>query len=170
MIISRVSCLLVFFVAVLCLVSCAVPAAKKPRITLTLIATTDLNPDINGRPSPLAVTVYQLANISSFKKSDFMSLAENGKAILGMDLVAVNNLTIRPGQTLKLDCAVGDDEKAFAIVAGYRVIDDSGWQLIHEYPRAKKGFFSKFKGSDVPAYKIRIEKNKMKFDSLPKEH
>jgi type VI secretion system protein VasD len=161
---------IILFVSLLCLVSCTAPATKKNSLSLTLIASSDLNPDINGRASPLSLTIYQLKNSSSFKKSDYMSLAENGKSILGRDLIAINTLTIRPGQTLQIDYSIGEGEGAFGIVAGYRVIDSSGWQLVYDYPRIKTGFLPKLGGKFASSHKVLLEKNKIKLESVPKEH
>lgn len=156
--------------SLLVLVSCAAPAAKKNNVSLTLVASPNLNPDINGRASPLSLTFYQLKNSSSFKKSDYMSLVENSKSILGRDLVATNTLTIRPGQTLVFDYSVSEGERALGIVAGYRVIDSSGWQLVYEYPRVKKGFFPKLGGENTSSHKVSLEENKIKLEPLPKQH
>lgn len=161
---------MILFVSLFSLVSCIAPTAKTNGLSLRLTASSDLNPDINGRASPLALTIYQLKSASSFKKSDYMSLVENSKSILGRDLIAANTLTIRPGQTLELDYPISEGEAAFGIVAGYRVIDSSGWQLVYEYPLAKKGFLSKLGGKVVSSHKVLFEKNKIKLEPLPKEH
>ncbi|MGV8834544.1 type VI secretion system lipoprotein TssJ [Cellvibrio sp.] len=160
----------ILFISLLGLVSCIAPVAKKNSISLTLVASSDLNPDINGRASPLALTIYQLKSSSSFKKNDYMSLVEHSKSILGRDLIAVNTLTIRPGQTLDIDYPVSEAEGAFGIVAGYRVIDSSGWQLVYEYPRVKAGFLPKLGGKISSSYKILFEKNKIKLEPLSQEH
>lgn len=155
---------------VVVLISCSSTGKSKKMIALSLVAAADLNPDINGRPSPVAITFYQLTNSSSFRKSDYMSLVENNKVSLGRDLVAVNTLMLHPGQTLEVEYPVSKAEGAFGIVVGYRVIDASGWQLIYEYPREDSGFWSRFGGKVVSMHNIRVEKNKIQFDSSPKEH
>lgn len=161
---------IILFTTLLGLVSCIAPASKKNSISLTLIASPDLNPDINARPSPLALTIYQLKSASGFKKSDYRSLVENSRTILGRDLIAVNTLTIRPGQVLELDYPISEGEGAFGIVAGYRVVDSSGWQLVYEYPRASSGFLPKLGGKVVSSHKVLLGKNKITLEPLPKEH
>ena len=160
----------IFFALLLALVSCTSPAAKKNRISLMFVASSDLNPDINGRPSPLALTIYQMKNSSMFKKTDYVSLAENSKSLLEGDLIAVNTVIINPGQTLKLDYSIAEGEGAFGIVAGYRVIDSSIWQLAYDYPSTKTGVFSKLSGPLIYSHKVLLERNKMQFKSSPKEH
>lgn len=152
------------------LMSCANDGQPKKVITLELVAAENLNPDINGRPSPVAITVYQLANASGFRKGDYMSLTENGKQLLGRDLLAIHTVNLRPGQRLVLEYPVAKGESAFGVVVGYRVIDASGWQLIYEYPREDSDFWSRFGGKEVSAHSVRVEKNRIQFDSSPTEH
>ena len=161
---------IILFSFLLALVACTAPAAKKDKISLMLVASSDLNPDINGRPSPLALTIYQMKNSSTFKKTDYVSLAENSKSLLEGDLIAVNTVIINPGQTLKLNYSIAEGEGAFGIVAGYRVIDASTWQLAYDYPSNKEGFFSKLSGPLIYSHKVLLERNKMLFTSSPKEH
>lgn len=161
---------LLLMLMVFSILSCASSGQPKKVISLSLVASADLNPDINNRPSPVAVTIYQLTNASSFRKSDYMSLSENSKVSLGRDLIAINNLTLRPGQVLDLEYPVAKSERAFAIVVGYRVIEASGWQLVYEYPRKGSGFWTRFGGKEVSAHKVLLKKNRIQFGSLPQEN
>mgnify|MGYP002712244666 CR=1 FL=1 len=154
----------------LAVVSCASNGQSKKVIVLELIATEDLNPDINGRPSPVAITVYQLANISGFLKGDYMSLTENGRQLLGKDLLAIHTLNLHPGQRLALEYPVAERESAFGVVVGYRIIDASGWQLIYEFPREGSGFWSRFGGKEVSVHSLQVEKNRVQFGSSLAEH
>lgn len=161
------------FITLICLLilsSCTTSASKKNSLSLILVASSDLNPDVNGRASPLALTIYQLKNSSMFKKTDYVSLAENSSSLLAADLIAVNTVIINPGQTLKLDYSITEGEGAFGIIAGYRVVESSTWQLVYDYPSAKTGFFPKFSGSRIYSHKVLLERNKMQFKSSPKEH
>lgn len=162
--------IIIIFISILGVISCASPSPKKNSVSLILVASSDLNPDINGRPSPLALTIYQLASTSSFRKSDYMSLAEKSKSTLGKDLIAMNTVTIRPGQMIELEQSINVGECALGIVAGYRVIDTSGWQLVHEYPQKKTGFLSKFSQQESVSRKVLIEKNRIKLESFPKNN
>ncbi|WP_062064899.1 type VI secretion system lipoprotein TssJ [Cellvibrio sp. OA-2007] len=160
----------VLLTSLLVIVSCSSPTAKKNKISLTLVASSDLNPDINGRASPLALIIYQLKNSSSFKKADYVSLIENGKSILGQDLTEINFITVQPGQTIDLNYVIAEGEGAFGIVAGYRVIDSSTWQLVYDYPRSTEGFFSKFNGTVVYSHKVLLKRNSIHLEPLPTKH
>lgn len=161
------------FIALICLLtlsSCTSSVVKKNSLSLIFIASSDLNPDVNGRASPLALTIYQLKNSSMFKKADYVSLAENSNSLSAVDLIAVNTVIINPGQTLELNYSIAEGERAFGIVAGYRVIDSSTWQLAYDYPSTKAGFFSKLSGPLIYSHKVLLGRNKMQFKSSPKEH
>ena len=152
--------LIIFF-----LTSCVTSTDSKKTVLLTFIVAQDLNPDVNQRPSPVALTFYQLSNSSSFRKADYLSLAENSNAVLGRDLLVVNTLILQPGQTLTVNYPVSEHEAAFGLLAGYRVIDTSGWQLVYEYPRDKTGFWSSFNRNGIFDQKILVGKNRIQFDS-----
>ena len=50
-------------------------------------ASGDLNPNAEGRASPLVVRIYELKSFSIFKNADFMSLYEKDDQVLGRELV-----------------------------------------------------------------------------------
>tara|TARA_R100000656_G_scaffold84907_1_gene61981 strand:+ start:482 stop:1063 length:582 start_codon:yes stop_codon:yes gene_type:complete len=160
----------VFLISLLAIVSCSSTTAKKNKISLTLVASPDLNPDINGRASPLVLIIYQLKSSSAFKKADYVSLIENGKFVLSEDLTAINFITVRPGQTIELNYVIAEAEVAFGIVAGYRVTDSSTWQLVYDYPRSKEGFFSKLNGAVVYSHRVVLRRNSIHLEPLPAKH
>lgn len=152
------------------LLSCSNSAQKNNVVSIRLSAATDLNPNINGRPSPLAVTIYQLANTSLFYKTDYVSLVENSAESLGRDLIKIHTLMLHPGQTVAVEYSVAEEEKAFAIVAGYRGIDVSKWQLVYEHPMKPPKLFSRFGGNRIYSHIVMADKNRIEFESSSIEH
>ena len=55
---------------------------------LTIIASPDLNPDQDGRPSPIIIKVFALTDDRQFKREDFLSLYEDPTERLGSDLIS----------------------------------------------------------------------------------
>lgn len=147
----------------LALSSCINNPQPQKILKLHLHAENILNTDINGRPSPVAITVYQLVNTSDFRKADYMSLTENPTQTLGKNLVSIHRTSIHPGQKLILEYPITKDESAFGVVVGYRVINESLWQLIYEYPRNTDSFWSRFGGQDVSSHSIQLDKNNIQF-------
>ncbi|UFN56778.1 MULTISPECIES: type VI secretion system lipoprotein TssJ [Microbulbifer] len=56
-------------------------------VELTLSATTDVNPDSDGRSSPVVVRVFMLADDRQFSREEFLNLYENAESRLGRDLI-----------------------------------------------------------------------------------
>lgn len=50
-------------------------------------ATESINPDAAGQPRPVALRLYQLKNINTFKTAEFDPLWEDDAAILGDDML-----------------------------------------------------------------------------------
>src|SRR3990170_4768809 len=89
--------------ALLLVAGCAAKVAKPIPITGVLTAHAAVNPDITGRPSPVAVKVYQLRSAGSFESSDFFSLYNQAATVLGADLVSTTDITVRPGESKRFD-------------------------------------------------------------------
>lgn len=50
-------------------------------------AASDVNPNTEGRPSPVVIKLFKLADSRQFKQQDFLALYENAKERLGVDLL-----------------------------------------------------------------------------------
>lgn len=120
---------LIGLLLVLVLAACAAPAPKKEVLTLSLQATADVNPDLQGRPSPVVVHILELKSTEQFNSLDYMSLTDPSGSALGSDLVNRSQVVLSPGTThattLELDPAV----TSIGFVAGYRDIDNATWRL-----------------------------------------
>ena len=82
------------------------PYSTVTKLNLTLTASDQLNPDLNGRPSPIVVRLLELKHPVAFENADFFSLYEHAKQSLTPDLVASEELELRPGETLDLKLSV----------------------------------------------------------------
>lgn len=54
---------------------------------IDFFAASDVNPNTEGRPSPVVVKLFKLADSRQFKQQDFLALYENAKERLGVDLL-----------------------------------------------------------------------------------
>lgn len=124
--IARLLCLPLLFLPLL-----ACNNQPKPTIlTVQYDASTDLNPDIYGKPAPLVVAMYQLKSVADLEDRDFYSLDKNNGDVLGEALVAKDQVEIRPNQTLTLNEKLSPEANHIAFVASYRDIDNATWRLI----------------------------------------
>ena len=78
------------------------PYSHVTKLNLNLTASDQLNPDLNGRPSPIVVRLFELKHPVAFENADFFSLYEHAKESLAPDIVATEELELRPGETVVL--------------------------------------------------------------------
>lgn len=116
-------------VAVLLCACAASPPPKKPsvaRASITVAA--DVNPDARGRPSPVVIRLFELKSLGSFQNGDFFSLYERGKEVLGGDLVASEEMVLRPGEKKRFERPLQPDTRYLAAVAAFRDLDRALWR------------------------------------------
>lgn len=102
------------------------------RIEAKLAAAKDLNPDLDGQPSPLVVRLYALKSATAFNNASFFSLYDSEAAELGADLQNREELEVRPGQKLALERDFKDETRYLGVLAAYRDIDNASWRAVYE--------------------------------------
>ena len=121
--------LVIILLIVFALNSCSL-FHSEPHADVTLHSARYLNPDINGRPSPVVVMLYQLKNDYAFKQADSTALMANSARVLGADLIDKDTIEIRPNSTQdvteKLDMAA----KFLGIVVAYRNVTTESWHKV----------------------------------------
>jgi type VI secretion system protein VasD len=114
------------------LVACAPKEPPPPppptMVELTLSAADDVNPDVEGRASPVIVRYYQLAGTNAFEKADFFQLYDKEAALLGPDLLARDEVPLAPGATQKASFEGKAGIKFLGVVADYRDINQAEWR------------------------------------------
>ncbi len=106
--------------------------------TLTFDVSNKTNPDLNGRPSPVVVYVYELTSNTLFENQDFFSLYENAETVLGPDLVSKKEFTFSPGAVEKYEVSMSPDVEFVGVVAAFRDIENANWRKI--MPIDKTGY------------------------------
>lgn len=106
-----------------------VPAAPNPTILDLYFTTgTHLNPDIEGRASPLVIRFYQFKAVDKFNTSDFFALYDNDTVILGPDMVFRKELEIMPNSSRQMSLEINPDARYFAVFAAFRNLDTAQWK------------------------------------------
>jgi type VI secretion system protein VasD len=137
---------------------CAATESKLPvPYALDFEADHGINPDSNGRPSPVQITVYELKSPAAFQATDYFALQADPSKALGADLLEVQRLTLQPGtpETLRRPGHVG--AKALGIVAGYRDLDASQWRMLIDLPDSRSTNIYKFWQFSPGAARIKIQ-------------
>ena len=106
-------------------------------VELTIAAGPGINPEPDGRPSPVILRVYQLGSIGAFEKADFFQLYDKENAALGTDLIGRDQVVLEPGASKTLKFELKPMAKFVGIMAAFRNIDQSEWRADAEIPPNK---------------------------------
>ncbi|WP_339548054.1 type VI secretion system lipoprotein TssJ [Pseudomonas sp. RA_35y_Pfl2_P32] len=104
------------------------PYSHVTKLNLKLTASDQLNPDLNGRPSPIVVRLFELKHPVAFENADFFSLYERAKESLAPDMVATEELELRPGETVEFKLSVEEGSRYVGVLAAYRDLPDTQWR------------------------------------------
>ena len=117
-------------IAMLVLLSACGGAPKREPLDMQLAATADVNPDMQGRPSPIILHILELGSTEQFNRLDYMNLTQPSGAALGADLLGKTQLVLQPGDSKPIPMELNPMTTAIGLVAGYRDIDNAVWRKI----------------------------------------
>ncbi|PAU82136.1 type VI secretion system lipoprotein TssJ [Halovibrio salipaludis] len=106
-----------------------------------------VNPDSEDRASPVLVRLYELREPDAFRDAGFDALHEDPEAVLGDDLLGMEETMLRPGSDWYTERALADDTRYLGVTAAFRNIDDARWRLV----RPADGIFF------VPGIDLRVD-------------
>ena len=88
--------------------------------TLNISTSKDLNPDSDGRASPIVLKVFALSDDRQFKREDFLSLYEDPAERLGSDLIDTFELKeFSPEETREEVLKLTPETRFIGIMAAY---------------------------------------------------
>ena len=109
--------------------ACAADPVPKPEpIGIQITAAADVNPDMQGRPSPVILHIIELTSTEQFSRLDYMGLTQPSGAGLGADLLGKNQMVLQPGESRTLPLDLNPLTTVVGFVAGYRDIDNAAWR------------------------------------------
>lgn len=106
------------------------PYSDLTKLDLTLEGSSKLNPDLNDRPSPIVLHLMELRHPVAFENADFFSLYQRPREALAPDLMAIEELELRPGERRELKLTVQEGSRYIAVLAAYRNLPDTNWRFI----------------------------------------
>lgn len=104
-------------------------APKMASLAGSIQASSDLNPSVSQRPSPLLLRVYELKTAAGFNQADFMALYQSDTATLGADMVSREEFTLQPGETRPYNKQLGAETRFLAVFAGFRDLERARWRV-----------------------------------------
>ncbi|PIW59602.1 type VI secretion system lipoprotein TssJ [Shewanella sp. CG12_big_fil_rev_8_21_14_0_65_47_15] len=105
-------------------------SAFPPSTTMNFRIANDINPDSDGRASPVIVNVYELASKTVFENQDFFALYDNASETLRTDLIKKDELVFEPGARLEYEMFLQPTTKAVAILVAYRDVEGARWHAV----------------------------------------
>jgi type VI secretion system protein VasD len=100
-------------------------------LNIDLSARDALNADGAGRPTSVAVRVYQLKDRKLFDQASYDDLLKNDRNVLAQDLQGSMAAVLNPGASASLSQPMLGDTKYVAVVALYRNPGTgSGWKYV----------------------------------------
>ncbi len=122
----------IFVLLALTACSSKLPTIFPTKIKAQLLVSHEINPDINNRPSPLVVRIYELTSADTFDSAEFFQLYDEEAATLGGDLIARQEFEVLPGEGRELVFKPQDNTRVFAVLAAFRDIDQAVWRSTTE--------------------------------------
>ena len=131
------------------------PAPKEStQLDIAIRAEPELNQDIKGRGAPMLVRVYELRSEVAFQDAEFFALQTTDKAVLGVDLLAVDQYIIRPGETRQILRKSHPQTTAIGVFAAYRDLPNATWRVVHTLaPAAEKIWY----GVVLPIHQTKLK-------------
>jgi type VI secretion system protein VasD len=123
---------------ILIILMCAISGCSS--ISAKITAAANINPDINGQPSPVAISIFELRDASAFERADFFTLYSNATNGLGHALLYQKSLVVTPGQTLTVDIPYVQGAHFVGYIAAYRNVKHVVWRgKVALYPKTLSG-------------------------------
>jgi type VI secretion system protein VasD len=113
---------------------CAAKAPVDVSLKGTIVASDELNLSSDGRPSPLRISIFQLRKVDKFKDADFFALYDNAQASLGTDLLAREDVTLKPGDVRRYEGEIDPETRYIGVIAAFRDINQAQWSSFVEMP------------------------------------
>jgi type VI secretion system protein VasD len=102
---------------------------------MTISTSADVNPDANGRPSPVVVRIYQLKTDAAFTAAEFFALFDDDKKALGPELISRDEFVLGPAEKRTIDVTVASETRFVGAVAAFRDIRNAQWRVLVPAPR-----------------------------------
>ena len=110
------------------LLSACAGAPKLATLNLQISTTADVNPDNQGRPSPVILYILELSSDTQFNRLDYRSLTASSSAALGPDLLSKTQQVLQPGDNRIIPMELNAQTAAIGFLAGYRDNDNAIWR------------------------------------------
>lgn len=124
--------------------------------SITFDVASDANPDLNRKPAPIVLKIFQLKTASAFEGADFFSLQGKPDEALGGGLLGIDRVILRPGESRTLRYPGNVEARAVGVVAEYRSLEQNRWKVTVALPQPKQLNFYRFWQTSPSEMKVTI--------------
>jgi type VI secretion system protein VasD len=110
------------------------PCTTPEPLRFNLTASSRLNPGENGESLATTVRIYQLKDTAKLIESTLDRILDGDKAVLGEDLVSMQELTLYPGERAAPAMIRSEGATSLAVVAMFRRPVGPSWRAIRKLP------------------------------------
>jgi type VI secretion system protein VasD len=114
------------------------PPPPPATLDIEVQASAAVNPDAEGRPSPVVLRVYQLQEATPFLKATLNELWGSEPALLGAALVAQREFALRPGESARATMELPANVRQLGVAAAFRDFRSGTWRAVADVPQPTK--------------------------------
>ncbi|WP_166642232.1 type VI secretion system lipoprotein TssJ [Paludibacterium purpuratum] len=118
------------FCLLFALAGCATPPPEPSVVRIAIQAGDALNPDSDGRPSPVEIWLYELKSKSHFEAVSFFELYTHPDNTLDNSVQAHTQLTVTPGERLVFNHPLTPGTHHLAVLVAFHDIEHSRWRAL----------------------------------------
>ena len=118
------------------------PPPEPTRVVLEIESSADINPNADGRPSPVVLRIYRLKSAVAFTSSDFFSLFEKDKKVLGDDFLGKKEIVMEPDDHQTIFFEPDEEVTTLGVFVAYRNYEESQWWATTGLMRNKFNLFN----------------------------
>lgn len=101
---------------------------KNSNINLNVDTSSTINPDANGRASPVIMLVFQLSSPREFTHQDFFDLYDNADKSMPKTLLSTHELELIPSASASKSIKLTHKTKSLGIVVAFRNLEFADWK------------------------------------------
>lgn len=106
------------------------PPPKQTGLEMTLAAGGQVNPNVENRPSPVVVRVFDLKTAAGFNAANFDGLfdRDRDRETLAAELVARDEFVLKPGEARKIDRPLAPETRVIGVAVAFRELERATWR------------------------------------------
>ncbi|MBS0422444.1 MAG: type VI secretion system lipoprotein TssJ [Proteobacteria bacterium] len=127
--------------------------AQNTTVELTIVGGPGVNPNSQGRASPVVVRIFDLTSTAAFDGADYQNLFEHPGDALKHDIASQEELVVRAGEINQRNHSLPPAVVAIGIAAAFRNLEQATWRVSIPVKVGRLNFLL----IDLDQDKIRVE-------------